>query len=134
MNRARLVSSEFFHWTRWILDTCPNLTVSSEKIHWTEALPLFFFGHLDIRVLKGGQAEQIMVEKTLYFPFFNGSLNSLLGLGVMFLLYGMNIQCDCLQDFINDIFDCSLRFLFMYQFFHAFNKFNHVFFIIQMNF
>ena len=24
---------------RWILDTCPNLAVSSEKIHWTEALP-----------------------------------------------------------------------------------------------
>ena len=35
-----LVSSEFFHWTRWILDTCPNLAVSSEKIHWTEALPV----------------------------------------------------------------------------------------------
>ena len=33
-------------------------------------------------------------EKTLYFPFSNGNLNSLLGLGVMFLLYGMNIQCD----------------------------------------
>ena len=41
-----LVSSEFFHWIRWILDTCPlldtcpNLAVSSEKIHWTEALPV----------------------------------------------------------------------------------------------
>ena len=33
-------------------------------------------------------------EKNLYFPFSNGSLNSLLGLEVMFLLYGMNIQCD----------------------------------------
>ena len=33
-------------------------------------------------------------EKTLYFSFSNGSLNSLLGLGVMFLLYGMNIQYD----------------------------------------
>ena len=32
-----------------------------------------------------------LVEKTLYFPFFNGNLNSLLGLGVMVLLYGMNI-------------------------------------------
>ena len=33
-------------------------------------------------------------EKNLYFSFSNGSLNSLLGLGVMFLLYSMNIQCD----------------------------------------
>ena len=33
-------------------------------------------------------------KKTLYFPFSNGSLNSLLGLGVKFFLYGMNIQCD----------------------------------------
>ena len=33
-----------------------------------------------------------LVEKTLYFSFSNGSLNSLLGLEVMFLLYGMNIQ------------------------------------------
>ena len=33
-------------------------------------------------------------EKNLYFPFSNGNLNSLLGLGVMFLLYSMNIQCD----------------------------------------
>ena len=33
-------------------------------------------------------------NKTLYFPISNGSLNSLLGQGVMFLLYGMNIQCD----------------------------------------
>ena len=38
--RVRLVSSEFFHWTRWILDTCPNLAVSNEKIYWTEALPM----------------------------------------------------------------------------------------------
>ena len=38
--------------------------------------------------------EQILAEKTLNFSFSNGSLNSLLGLGVMFLLYGMNIQCD----------------------------------------
>ena len=35
-----------------------------------------------------------LVEKILYFPFSNGNLNSLLGLGVMFFLYGMNIQCD----------------------------------------
>ena len=33
-------------------------------------------------------------KKTLYSSFSNSSLNSLLGLGVMFLLYGMNIQCD----------------------------------------
>ena len=33
-------------------------------------------------------------KKTLYFPISNGSLNSLLGLSVMFLLYGINIQCD----------------------------------------
>lgn len=33
-------------------------------------------------------------QKTLYFPFSNGRLNSLLGLGVMFLLYDMNIQYD----------------------------------------
>ena len=33
-----------------------------------------------------------LAEKTLYFPFFNSSLNSLLELGIMFLLYGMNIQ------------------------------------------
>ena len=39
------MSNEFFHWTRWILDTCPlldtcpNLAESSEKIHWTKALP-----------------------------------------------------------------------------------------------
>ena len=33
-------------------------------------------------------------EKTLYFPFSNGSLNFLLGLKFMFLLYSMYIQCD----------------------------------------
>ena len=38
-SRARLVFSEFFHWTRWILDTCPNLAMSNEKNHWTQALP-----------------------------------------------------------------------------------------------
>ena len=52
--------------------------------------------------------------KTFYFPFSNGSLNSLPGLGVMFLLYGMHIQCDSFEDFINNIFDCSIRFLLMY--------------------
>ena len=36
------MSSEFFHWTCWILNmylllnTCPNLSVSNEKIHWTD--------------------------------------------------------------------------------------------------
>ena len=33
-------------------------------------------------------------RENLVFSFSNGSLNSLLELGVMFLLYGMNIQCD----------------------------------------
>ena len=33
-------------------------------------------------------------RENLVFFFSNGSLNSLLGLGVMFLPYGMNIQCD----------------------------------------
>ena len=42
---ARLLSSEFFHWTRPDLDTCPRVdtcprsNVSSEKIHWTQAWP-----------------------------------------------------------------------------------------------
>ena len=50
------MSSEFFHWTRWILDmcllldTCPNLTVSNEKIYWTEALPSK--KHIRLYVLK----------------------------------------------------------------------------------
>ena len=35
-----------------------------------------------------------LVEKTMYFSFSNSSLNSLLGPGVMFLLYSINIQCD----------------------------------------
>ena len=35
------------------------------------------------------------LRENLVFSFSNGSLNSLLELGVMFLLYGMNIQCDC---------------------------------------
>ena len=52
-----------------------------------------FFGHLYFRVLHGGCGGRIL-ETNLYFPFSNGSLNSLLGLGVMFLLYDMNIQCD----------------------------------------
>ena len=55
---------------------------------------LFFFGHLDVRVLNGGRGERILGRKILYFPFSNGSLNSLLGLKIMFLQYGMNIQCD----------------------------------------
>ena len=38
-------------------------------------------------------------RENLYFPFSNGSLNSLLGLRVMFLLYGINVQCDFFQDF-----------------------------------
>ena len=38
--RVRLLSSEFFHWTRPDLDTCPRSNVFSEKIHWTQALPL----------------------------------------------------------------------------------------------
>ena len=33
-------------------------------------------------------------RNNLVFSFFNGSLNSLLGLRFMFLLYGMNIQCN----------------------------------------
>ena len=33
-------------------------------------------------------------EKNLYFSFSNGNLNSFLGVGVMFLLYSMNIQYD----------------------------------------
>ena len=37
---------------------------------------------------------EFLGRKTLYFPFSNGNLYSLLGLGVMFLLYVMNIQCD----------------------------------------
>ena len=44
-----------------------------------------------MRVLDGGCGERILERKILYFPFSNGSLSSLLGLGVMFLLYGMNI-------------------------------------------
>ena len=47
-----------------------------------------------MRVLEGRLEERILAEKTLYFSFSNGSLNSLLRLGVMFLLYGMNIQRD----------------------------------------
>ena len=40
-----LVFSESYHWTRWIADTClradtcPNLDVSSDNFHWTQALP-----------------------------------------------------------------------------------------------
>ena len=64
--RARLVSSEFFHWTRLDLDmcprvdTCPRSNVSNEKIHWTQAWPIgrypFFFYevgrcHLDLLVI-----------------------------------------------------------------------------------
>ena len=49
---------------------------------------------LDMRVLEGRLCRKNFTEKTLYFPFSNGSLNSLLGLGVMLLLYGMNIQRD----------------------------------------
>ena len=55
---------------------------------------LFSLDTFYIRVLKGGCVERILGEKTLNFPFSNGNLNSLLGLGVMFLLYSMNIQCD----------------------------------------
>ena len=55
---------------------------------------LFSFDTFDVRVLKGGCVEKILAEKILYFSFSNGNLNSLLGLGVMLLLYGMNIQCD----------------------------------------
>ena len=29
---------ESFHWTCWIIDTCPNLTVSGENFHLTQAL------------------------------------------------------------------------------------------------
>ena len=47
-----------------------------------------------MRVLDGGCGERLLGRKILNFPFTNGSLNSLLGLRVMFLLYGMNIQCD----------------------------------------
>ena len=39
LEEVRLVSSESFHWTSWILDMCPNLAVSSENFHWTQALP-----------------------------------------------------------------------------------------------
>ena len=35
-----------------------------------------------------------LAKKNLYFSFSNTNLNSLLELGVMFLLYSMNIQCD----------------------------------------
>ena len=55
---------------------------------------LFSLDTFYVRVLKGGCVERILAEKTLYLTFSNGNLNSLLGLGVMFLLYGMNIQCD----------------------------------------
>ena len=47
-----------------------------------------------MRVLEGRLCRTKFTEKTLYFPFSNGSLNSLLGLGFMFLLYSMNIQCE----------------------------------------
>ena len=40
-------------------------------------------------------------EKTLYFSFSNDSLNSLLVLGVIFLLYSMNIQCDSFYQDLN---------------------------------
>ena len=52
-----------------------------------------FFGHFDVRVWREAVENQFG-EKKLYFLFSNGSLNSLLGLGVMFLLYSMNIQYD----------------------------------------
>ena len=58
-----------------------------------------YFGRISllknpIDTIEGRLVERILAEKTLYFSFSNGSLNSLLGLGVMFLLYGMNIQYD----------------------------------------
>ena len=43
--RVRIVSSESYHWTHWIADTCPllgmcpNPDVSSDNFHWTQALP-----------------------------------------------------------------------------------------------
>ena len=46
ITRVRLVSSESFYWTRWIVDTCPlldtclNPAISSENFHWTQALVL----------------------------------------------------------------------------------------------
>ena len=58
-----------------------------------------YFGRISllknpIDTIEGRLVERILAEKTLYFSFSNSSLNSLLGLGVMFLLYGMNIQYD----------------------------------------
>ena len=58
-----------------------------------------YFGRISllknpIDTIEGRLVERILAEKILYFSFSNGSLNSLLGLGVMFLLYGMNIQYD----------------------------------------
>ena len=55
---------------------------------------LFSLYTFDVRVLKEGYVERILAKKTLHFSFSNGSLNSLLGLGVIFLLYDMNIQRD----------------------------------------
>ena len=43
-----LVSSESYHWTRWIadiyplLDTCSNFNVSSDNFHLTQTLPLWY--------------------------------------------------------------------------------------------
>ena len=40
------MSSKNYHWTRWIadtyllLDTCPNLNMSSDNFHRTQALPI----------------------------------------------------------------------------------------------
>ena len=64
---------------------------------WLKYLQLssfIFFRHFYVRILNRGSAKRISEKKTLYFPFSNGSLNSLLRLAVMFLLYSMNIQCD----------------------------------------
>ena len=47
--RARLVSSENFHWTWQDLDmcprvdTCPRSNVSSENFHWTQAGPFYSY-------------------------------------------------------------------------------------------
>ena len=45
---VRLMSTESYHWTRWIadtcplLDTCPNPDVFSDNFHLTQALPYIF--------------------------------------------------------------------------------------------
>ena len=42
------MSSESFHWTRWMVDTCPllntysNTDMSSKNFHWTQAISFIY--------------------------------------------------------------------------------------------